>query len=379
MELCSRQFLGPPTFNDFSQLVLDQEVDINYVDSKGYSPLLRLCHHHSKDTLFDCVQLMLKNRKELDINLRQNVNLKQRKTGCFNALAKLCREFHGPNLYEIVQLLLQSGAQLDVIDVNKDNALIVLCANYKNERLLDVIRLLLDTERIDVNAKNSKGWTALFTLCYNYRGDNLMAIVRLLIDRGADVNKVDYCGWNCLLALTYAHNGHKDFVDILRLLVSKGVDVNAKDTRDSFTALHILCSAKYKGDQLIEIVQIFLDGGADLNIASGVKQSLGWKAIHFLCWNDKQTDHFLAVCRLFAQKGFELKSRDEQGRTLLHFVCKGEMRDSQIKIVHNLLQLAAEGFGINVTAKDRRGRKAFDYLRKQNNIDAKAKTQLLKL
>ena len=293
-------------------------------------------------------------------------------------MAKLCREFHGPNLYEIVQLLLQSGAQLDVTDVNKDNALIVLCANYKNERLLDVVRLLLDTDRIDVNATNSKGWTALFTLCYNYTGDNLMAIVQLLIDRGADVNKVDYCGWNCLLALTDSQKDHKDFVNILRLLVSKDVDVNAKDTRDSFTALHTICSDKYKGDQLMEIIQIFLDGGADLNIASGVKQSLGWKAIHFLCWNNVQVHHFLAICRLFAQKRFELNSRDEQGRTLLHFVCKGEMRDSQIKIVHNLLQLAAEGFGINVTAKDRRGRKAFDYLRKQNNIDAKAKTQLLK-
>ena len=145
IELCSRQYLGPSAFNDFRQLVLDPEVDINYVDSKGLSPLLRLSHHHSKDSLFDCVKLMLKNRKDLDVNLRHGANLQQGKIGCFNALAKVCREFQSSNLCEIAQLLLQYGAQPDVTDINKDNALIVLCANYKNERLFDVVLLLLDT------------------------------------------------------------------------------------------------------------------------------------------------------------------------------------------------------------------------------------------
>ena len=62
---------------------------------------------------------------------------------------------------------------------------------------------------------------------------------------------------------------------------------------------------------------------------------------------------------------------------MLHFVCKGEMRDNQIKIFHNLLQLAAEGLGIDVTAIDDIGLKAVDYLRKQKNIDKKSKKMLI--
>ena len=384
MQLCSRSFLSPTAFNQFNDLVVNEEVNVNYVDSEGLTPLLRLCLHHKRQTLFGCVQLMLLKRKDVDVNWRHGANQLEGTDGCFNALAMLARHYQGSNLYEIAHLLLQHGVRPDVIDINGDHTLIVLCANYKDERLLHVVRLFLDTQQLRemINATNSKGWSALFVLCYNYKGDNLLEIVQLLIDNGASVKCKDKSGWDCLLALAVEQHGHKDFAEIVRLLVSKGADINSIDNRESFDILHILC-ANYKGDQLVHLIQILLfesECEADLDIASTAKKSRGWTLIHFLCGNQKQTQHFCTILSLFVQNGFQLNSRDEDGRSFSHFLCNGKLDVDRAQVILNILsQVAKSDLALDASAEDNRHMKPVDYLKKQKKMDAKIKAKLIEL
>ena len=360
MKLCSQKFLGASALNQFSDLVSDDQVDINYVDAKGLSPLLALCLQHKKASLLHCIVLMLK-RQDLNINWRHGANVGG-STGCFNALAMVCRYYPETNLFEIVQLLLDRGAQPDVTDRNGNNALIAICANYKHEDLMEIVQLLLKTKKIDLNVTNSsEKWTALFALCYNYKGDNLLDVIKLLVENGADVNIKDKLGWNCLLAAAVEQRHHRDLVEIIRFFISNGTDVNAVDCRESFTALQYICSDNYEGDRLIELVDLLLDAGADMHIASSIKKR-NWKPIHFLCWNNLQTPNFFAICLRFIAKGFDINSQDGQGRTLLHILYKGEMSQFQVQNVRNLLLIPG---GINVHLVDNCGLKAVDYLRRQ--------------
>lgn len=80
-------------------------------------------------------------------------------------------------------------------------------------------------------------------------------VVKSLLDRGVDVNARDSNGFTALLFA--ARNGHADTV---KLLLAGGADVNAKSELLGYTALmSAITSAK------IIIIKDLLDAGADVN------------------------------------------------------------------------------------------------------------------
>jgi ankyrin repeat protein len=85
-----------------------------------------------------------------------------------------------------------------------------------------VFQMLLDTSKIDVNAKNSYGRTPLFIACANGN----VSIARLLVEIGkANVNKKDSYGQTPLLEAT--KKGHDAVVTML--LDTGNADINLKD------------------------------------------------------------------------------------------------------------------------------------------------------
>ena len=377
MELCSRSTLSQTAMDRFRQLVMQEQVNVNFYDDQGMTPLLWLCRNHKFLSLYDCVKILLK-RPDLDVNLRHGAC--EGNTGCFNALPMLCRHYHGANLYDIARLLLKRGIKPDVTDINGDNALIVLCANYKHDSITEVIGLLLLPKyRFDVNLSNTLGWNPLFTLCYNYNGNNLKDAIEVLIDAQVDIQTKALDGWDPLLALSFAQRNHPDFLEVVRLLVDNGVDVTSHDKVEGFTALHFLC-ANYKGDFLVDIVKLLVESGANTLHTSTAKESFGWNSLHFLCRNDKQGQHFIAIVRLFVDFGFDLNERDNNGRTLLHFLCKEKMGTNQLAIIRQLIieSCKSKKYRIDIMATDNKGLKATDYLRKQKNLEQSVKAEIMK-
>ena len=148
---------------------------------------------------------------------------------------------------------------------------------------------------------------------------------------------------------------------------------------EGFTVLHILC-ANYKGEFLVEIVKLLVESGADTLHRSTAKNSLGWTALHFLCRNDKQGQHFITIARLFVDYGFDLNERFNNGWTLLHFLCKEKIGPNQLAIIRQLVDQSCKSnqYRIDIMAKDNKGLTATDYLRKQKYLEQNTKTEIIK-
>ena len=132
-----------------------------------------------------------------------------------------------------------------------------------------IVKELLDEANVDVNAEDSHGWTALHQAARNGH----VAIVKELLDAAnVDVNAKDSDGWTALHWA--AQNGH--VANVKELLGAANVDVNAKDS-DGWTALH---RAAQNGH--VAIVKDLL-GAAKVDV--NAKDSNGWTALHWAARN----------------------------------------------------------------------------------------------
>ena len=114
----------------------------------------------------------------------------------------------------------------------------------------EAVRRQLEQDGIDVNAKNSEGYTALILASSNGHKE----IVEMLLEKGADVNAKDK--YNATALIKASSNGH---TEIVAKLLDAGADVNAKNDY-GYTALIQASRNKHT-----EIVAMLLDNRADVN------------------------------------------------------------------------------------------------------------------
>lgn len=119
------------------------------------------------------------------------------------------------------------------------------------------VRVLL-SRRVDVNQKDSHGYTALMWAARHGHTE----AVKSLIDAGADMNLRDCAstGWPALI-----HAIHKNQNEAARLLIDRGADVNARaggcqELRAEGGATPLMYAAGYDNT---EIVKALLEKGAD--------------------------------------------------------------------------------------------------------------------
>ena len=79
-------------------------------------------------------------------------------------------------------------------------------------------------------------------------------IVRFLVEQGADMEKIDNCGWTPLLASSA--NGH---LELVRYLLEQGANRD-KESRNGVTSLHWAA-----GEGHLETAKLLMIYGADLN------------------------------------------------------------------------------------------------------------------
>lgn len=137
------------------------------------------------------------------------------------------------------------------------------------------VRKLLEQDGIDVNAKNSDGYTALILASSNGRTE----IVAMLLDAGANVNaRTNTNYWGSTALIRASENKH---TEIVAMLLDNGADVNATDD-DGDTALMRVINCNAEDDRpwyqveydIIEIVEMLLTAGADVNVVNNNKTAL---------------------------------------------------------------------------------------------------------
>lgn len=183
------------------------------------------------------------------------------------------------------------------IDATEGAVMLLASARHGKEAL---VRVLLNSG-VDIEAKDSSGWTALHHAAPLGREP----VVRLLFERGANKKeRTDTGDTGCtalhLAALTRGNEG------MLKLLLENGIDIDAR-TNDESTALH---KAAWCGDE--SLVQLLLERGANIN----AKTRDGTTALHIAAASTEENKATLLL--LLGREKIEIEAKRSEDWTALH-------------------------------------------------------------
>ena len=227
---------------------------------------------------------------------------------------------------ETAAILLDSGAK------GRTEALKLASENGNTETL----DMLLD-RGIDVNIKNSWGFTALMELCFLRRIESRAIVgATLLLDRGADVNvktkkmrKPFQEGTTALMMAV--KESRSEYTDFVNMLLDRGADVNATD---KFGNTALMLASHFAST---EIVNILLDRGADVNATD----KFGNTALIMACkWRGSKPE---GIVSLLLKKGADVNANDRWKTTAL--MAASNM--GRTKIVKILLERGADVLAVD--------------------------------
>ena len=267
---------------------------------------------------------------------------------------------------EVVRVLLDHGANAMLETKMGEMAVHMVSRGIYNsqEQGASTARLLLE-HGVDVNVQEEDGWTSLHWAAFKGR----VKVARVLLSHGANAKLKTTKGETALHTVSRGkYNSQEQGVSIARLLLKRGVDVNAQE-KDGLTSLHF---AAYKGRD--KVVRVLLDHGANVKLETkGGKRTLHMvsqgkfgsqkqgtstarlllehgvdvhfqdkyfgTALHSAAFNGRPE-----VTRLLLSSGVNPNAENEQGRTPLHQVSRGEYKSQEhgVEIVRLLLEHGAD-------------------------------------
>ena len=167
------------------------------------------------------------------------------------------------------------------------------------------------------------------------------AIVKLLIATGADVNAKDIEGTTPLYSAL--ENTSDNVLAIVQLLMENGAAVNIREKSNNETPLHwaVLNDTRY----CLELVQLLIDAGADVNVRDeknahtplfyAVDKNKDWNYLKFYSDPKKRSAHVLELVQLLIDSGADMNSIDRDGHTPLSYAANNSkvLHDAMVEIV----------------------------------------------
>jgi ankyrin repeat protein len=252
------------------------------------------------DNLLDTAAGMEKGAEKIDIPALKKTNLKLKLWGTITG--------NGVRAYAIIEEGTKLEQKLYQVGENIQNATIKMILRDKvvlsvegNDELL-----VIETKRVDVNAKNQYGVTTLIDASYQGRKEQ----VEWLIVGGADLNARDNQGDTALM--NAAIKGHSE---IVALLLAHGADVHAKDNAGS-TAL--IEASKYGRESSSEVLSLLIENGAEVNEKNKYGETALMNAAR---WGHKENVRFLI------DEGADINAMTKSGETALEFAAYSLHKD----------------------------------------------------
>lgn len=201
----------------------------------------------------------------------------------WSALHFACAYCHEASTISTIKLLLDANAdpritnkygltpvdmaykysKFDVADLLKKITSVIpntnlLCSALYNKDI-DMVNMLINAG-VDVNGSSNKNISPLHIAADNPIIENY-DVIKLLIDANAKVNASDNHGY---IPLCYALINVKPAIEIIQLLLDAGSNVN-QPTIHNFTAIHL--------SNDVNIVKLLIDANADVNVITKTAQS----------------------------------------------------------------------------------------------------------
>lgn len=302
----------------FEKFLESFDVDVNVMDSQGYTPLLKALDENNDKK----VAVLLKNGANPNIAIKNGVV-----TPIIFASAECFADSAIP--------LIEAGADLTVIDKQGHNALMnalmrepMTLPKSKREGLLEMTKILVNHPDVEVNLKTESGIQPLFTVM---RKEGYLEVFHTLISRGADVNAKYADGFAGRGEETPLHYAAKlENVECIKGLVFAGAKFSEKDSFGASPESYLLLS---------EDMRNLLLG---LAIIDGVKFDVN------ALWGDKDKDNAFDAKAIKKQTVFKLLMMD------LAFGERDEDPNEAQKcktILQNTISYLYEN-GLNKTLKD---------------------------
>ncbi|ORX59112.1 ankyrin [Piromyces finnis] len=254
------------------ECLIHHGIDKN-IENDHYSPL----YIASQNGFNDIVKLLVDHGADID-----------KVTDDWSAIQIACSNGH----YQTVEYLLSQGADIHLKTIEEYKLLHIAT----EENNLCMVELLLNKGHVNVNAKNSGGWTALHIVAR----ENFYGLAKYLIRYGhADVDEEDN-NMNTPLHIASQYGNHT----IAQLLIHHNANINFKNL-NGWTPLHIACQNEHT-----EVVRDLLENGAKVNLTTHDSKT----ALHIACENDNKN-----VIQLLMDHKVNINLSTFDGWTALHF------------------------------------------------------------
>jgi ankyrin repeat protein len=246
-----------------------------------------------------------------------NVNIKDKYGYTF--LHKACENINTLPL-DIFKLLIETlGGDVNAQANNKNTPLHNALHDFDPNRLGDVNVLiyLLSQKGINVNIKNSNGYTLLHIACININRLPLDVFKLLIETLGCDVNTQDDDTDTPLhRALGYFDPNDGGDINVLTYLLSqKGVNGNIRGKR-SKTLLHVAC--QQINSLPVNVFKVLIEThGGDVNVQDDSDNTPIHRALSF--FNPRNGGDINMLTYLLTQTNINVNIKDNYGYTILHW------------------------------------------------------------
>ncbi|HDZ40718.1 MAG TPA: hypothetical protein ENH59_03440 [Bacteroidetes bacterium] len=164
----------------------------------------------------------------------------------------------------------------------------------------------------DINRQSKNGYTSLMWASTYSQKPEYAEVAKFLISAGADMNVVANDGSTALLEAAESSK------EITRLLIEKGANLKAvrDDGRGIFTS--VIFGILMKNID-IELAELVISKGADVNEAASTGDIEGWAPIHYAVSNGNEE-----LVSFLVKKGANVNARTKEGLTPLSLALSNE-------------------------------------------------------
>lgn len=272
---------------------LSKGIDLNHKDDKGKTIL----YHLVSKRKIDAIRLVLK----YDVNLDSEDIYG--KTVLDEAIEK--------NDSVMIRFLLENGSSVNRIKSSNRTVLqdVALEGNYK------IFQILMKYNP-DFDIKDSYGKTILFDAI---EGENL-DIIKEVVNNISSLNTLDQNNQTALFHAVLKENN-----SISKVLIQNGININFLDKLGQ----NVLFNAVLLGNGNLEIIELLLKKGIDVNIIDNDEKSLLDEILHIIDLQKNYKDlegkyrlineqrEYLSVAHLLVQNGLNIDAQDFKGFTAL--------------------------------------------------------------